>query len=104
MQICNQLVQHIDDPEHHASLLQVHMMGEDSLLCILWPMHVHAVAVQEIANVLEWCPMDEVIVLLCYEMVETVLLHLFHCFHFIGYSMSLSYSSHIIVFSPSYLI
>ena len=32
-----------------------------------------------------------------------VLLHSFHCFHFIGYSMSSSYSSHIIVFSSSYL-
>ena len=53
MQICNQLVQHIDDPEHHASPLQMHIMEEDNLLCILWPMHVHAVAVQEIANVLK---------------------------------------------------
>ena len=32
-----------------------------------------------------------------------VLLYSFHCFHFIGYSMSSSYSSHIIVFSSSYL-
>ena len=52
--ICKKIVQHISDPEQHVSPIHDRTIREEELLYVLLPMHVQAIAVQEIARVLGW--------------------------------------------------
>jgi hypothetical protein len=53
-EIYHQLARHVAHPELYASPLEVHKIGEDELIYRLLPMHVQAIAVQQIASELGW--------------------------------------------------